>query len=82
MRPFRAPEALAALVLGILLVAPPALAAPAKSTSKHPPSRAAVEERLEEQPVDPSTAIDYDGQAIPQPKPKGLNGLFGAHGCI
>jgi hypothetical protein len=68
MRPFRAPEALAALVLGILLVAPPALAAPAKSTSKHPPSRAAVEERLEEQPVDPSTAIDYDGQAIPQPK--------------
>jgi hypothetical protein len=68
MRSSRALEALAALLFGVLLVAPSALAAPAKSTQKHPPSRAAVEERLEEQPIDRSTPIDYDGQAIPQPK--------------
>ncbi len=70
MRTTRALEALFGLLLGVLLVAPLDAAAAPTSHKKHPPARAvrAVEERLEKQPIDPSTPIDYDGQAVPAPK--------------
>lgn len=76
MRSNRALEALAAFRLplllialsGLLIVPPSANAAPAKKSAKHPQSRAALEERIEQQPVDPATPIDYDGQPIQAPK--------------
>lgn len=65
MRTDRAPEALAAILAAVLVAAPPALAA---QQSKKPAARHTNVSRVEQQPVDPATPIDYDGQPIRAPK--------------